>query len=232
MSILSYTLITVLVVFGLPLIVIIVAAWRSRSKTTGVSGKQSSEKTLASTKTAPVKPVSEKPGDWAAFADVRFWIAAALLSVLFTFKMDLFWGGVPYKAYSIPNGMLYIPLAGLLYYGLAWSAVACLWTTLNEKFNILILLFILAFGGYVFIGGFINNWHMPFMGEHNVIHALGTIPFMGDPLFPWWVVAVGTAFFYYVATRHITKMGAREDFPITLFIVCLFLPQALQKIFS
>jgi hypothetical protein len=230
MSILEYAFFTVLVVFCIPILLVSIGAWRNRDQNRKET-KQEPTKT-ATTAKAPAQalPVPKKKSE-NVLTDARFWAGVAILAIVFTFQTSWFFDGIPYEPYSIPNGMFYVPLAGLLYYSLSWTAVECFFSTTHERFNTLVLGLAIVLGIYTFIGGFVNNWHVPITYRHDVVHMIGTIPFMADVPVSWEFALGGFAVFFLVVKYLGGKMRIAGDFIALAIGGCLFLPQILQKIF-
>jgi len=236
MSIFTIALITVAVTFVLPVIIVVILVKRSRreQRASETVAKQEPGKTPA---TAPATTVAS-PQKTDNTGAKTFWVAMGLLAILSTFQIHIWDGGVPYLPYTIPESGFYIPLAGLLYYGLAWMSFACLASSFDKSANILVGLLVLSVAVYALIGGFAMNWYLPFENEHVVQNMLGSVTFPSDIFVPiniGWDLLIPIVILLIIANlirSAFEKRGVNATLFLMPLAVCLFGPQLLLQIFS
>ena len=128
-------------------------------------------------KPAPVIP-GQKPGPK---PENDGWRLPALVGCFILLLMFDFHGGGEYTS----NGWrLYIPLAGCLYYTVAYAGCAMLWIAKNQLLKSIAGLATIA----VFIYGWKNGWWIPFTESHTVEHLFYSITLPADP--HWWTALV------------------------------------------
>jgi len=187
--------------------------------------------------TAPVAPSGtavQAPGKQGILSDGRLYFAFLLLGILATFNMNLFGnGGVEFEGYVAPVGQIYIPLTGLLYYGITWTALTTLMSVGNKYSQTLLAIATVVSGVILTIISWMNGWFFAYGEEHVVYHKFlsSGVMFPSDPLVPWWWVPAGV--FALLVILHKGRHVPAFDFEnIVRFVaVTVFIPGLWNQFF-
>jgi hypothetical protein len=191
--------------------------------------KPKQETPQTGTKPAPVpQKVLTVRNDW------KTWVLAVLGYVLWGIgcELNIFGGGLSYAELAmLPEGMLYLPYAGISYAALLGAFVVLAMCSRSATIRTL------GFGlGLIFAFASFNGfWFMPYGATHVVpIPALqflgGTgIYFPADPMVPWeWIAAV--VGLLYLFAKNIPKKSSDSDVIAVIVLIIaatIFLPQMM-----